>query len=107
MNRNWYVIRIEGCAHPCVRCPYGQYLVAYDPDGMGGFGLIRTTRDLREAKQFAHFADASALWRSQSTVRPLRVDGLPNRPLTAFTVSIITVEVAMAKENRRWWRETG
>lgn len=87
------VIRIEADAaglYPQA----GEYLVAYDPDGMAGFGAMRTDPDVRRAKVFATAAEAIQTWRQQSTVMPYRDDGEPNRPLTAFTISILPLDEA-------------
>jgi hypothetical protein len=37
---------------------------------------------------FEDHAAAMEVWTRQSRVRPLRPDGKPNRPLTAYTISI-------------------
>jgi len=87
------VIRIVAAAAPGVPCPEaGQFLKSYDPDGEGGRGSVVTTHSKAEAMKFPHDAAAMACWKQQSRVRPLRTgpggDGMANRPLTAFTVSI-------------------
>lgn len=53
-----------------------------------GRGQLLETRDASEAKRFKSNGDAMQFWKTQSTRRPLRPDGEPNRPLTAYTVSI-------------------
>ena len=71
----------------------GAYLVAYDPDrhdGRGGVDFGPLDRALR----FDDAAAALVCYQQQSTVRPFRIDGKPNRPLTAHTVEIRTVEAA-------------
>jgi hypothetical protein len=65
---------------------YGPYLEWADPDARGGFGDDGWTDDIAKAKRFATFSDAVECWKRQSTVRPIRDDGKPNRPLTAFSV---------------------
>ena len=60
----------------------------YNPDAFGGGGHIDFTTKHEMAMRFASIEDAIAAYRTQSTVRPLREDGLPNRPLTAYSVSI-------------------
>lgn len=70
----------------------GEFLVAYDPDYADGRGLVDWTVDSAAAKVFVDPVDAFELWRAVSTVRPLRLDGRPNRPLTAYTVTVETVE---------------
>ena len=66
----------------------GAYLQWADPDAEDGDGAERWTNNLAKAKKFASFDDAVAYWRRQSTVTPLRRDGRPNRPLTAYNVTI-------------------
>jgi hypothetical protein len=46
------------------------------------------TTDPLQAKMYADAKEATAEWRAVSHVRPVRPDGKPNRPLTAFTVEI-------------------
>jgi len=67
------------------------WLESYDPDGgdpeigypTGSYGV---TTDTAKALAFPNGADALLFWRQQSKRTPLRPDGRPNRPLTAFTV---------------------
>ena len=73
--------------------PVGTYVRTYDPNGMDGFGLVEYTSKLSEALLFDSYQQAFETWRAQSTVRPIRGDGRPNRPLTALTVTIELVEV--------------
>lgn len=58
----------------------------YDPDAFDGGGTVRITHDPAHALRFASLGDAFEFYRKPSTVRPYRSDGLPNRPLTAYTV---------------------
>ena len=37
--------------------------------------------------KFADMSEAFECWKRQSTVCPLRADGKPNRPLTAFSIT--------------------
>lgn len=85
-----YVIRCEGYANEAP-CPFvGQYLKWYNPDGpldglLGGWAV-----DPMHAKTFATSAEAFACWRQERTVdNQFRPDGEPNRPLTAFSVSVL------------------
>ena len=64
----------------------GDYLEWSDPDAKDGFGDDRWTPDLAKAKRFPDFAAAMNCWKAQSRVRPIRDDGKPNRPLTAYSV---------------------
>jgi hypothetical protein len=61
----------------------GQHLKAYTTTG-----CLFTTANINEAKKFADAAAASEFYLRQSTVLPLRPDGRPNRPFTAYTVSV-------------------
>ncbi len=70
----------------------GKYLRFFDADMHGGRGLISATEDIGNAMRFDNVAEAVECWRRQSRTVPYRPDGLPNRPLTAFTVSLQTVE---------------
>jgi hypothetical protein len=62
------------------------YLLGFWPDRFGGRGEVTLTDDLDAARKFASFQDVMECWKTQSKVVPLRDDGKPNRPLTAFTV---------------------
>jgi hypothetical protein len=64
----------------------GQYLEWSDPNANDGFGDDRWTDDLAKAKKFGSFAEALECWKAESTIRPLRDDGRPNRPMTAYSV---------------------
>jgi len=66
----------------------GKWVSYYDPDAAYGRGLVLGTWEPRAALAFPSQARAMALWRSQSVARPTRPDGQPNRPLTAYTVSV-------------------
>lgn len=79
------VIQAVGFANgmPCDKA--GQYLESFDPDAYGGRGYA----DLTKAMRFASVAEAFDMRKRQSAVRPLRPDGRPNRPLTAYTIAIV------------------
>jgi len=70
----------------------GKYLEWSDPDGRGGMGDERWTDDVTKAKTFPTFADAMECWKAESSIRPVRPDGRPNRPLTAFSITVEKVE---------------
>lgn len=53
-------------------------------------GVIRLTPDPERAVRFVSTSKALQAWNTQSKQRPLRPDGLPNRPLTALTVEIVS-----------------
>lgn len=66
----------------------GKYLEWSDPDARDGLGAERWTDDVGKALKFESFIAAHNCWTAQSTVRPLRPDGKPNKPMTAYSVSI-------------------
>lgn len=66
----------------------GEYVKVYDPEAHDGRGYIEFTLDLKEAITFASRREAMDFWRTVSVTRPIRPDGKPNRPLTAFSVMI-------------------
>lgn len=83
------------CAEAGFHGPWeDQYLKAFDPYGgdqrarLLGIGALETTADIEQAKQFTDVLEAGEFWKQQSPTVPLRSDGRPNRPLTAFTVSM-------------------
>lgn len=67
------------------------YLKDADPDGRGGRGSATFTPDLAQAKRFADVGAAIECWKAQSTKVPTRPDGKPNRPLTAYSITFVTV----------------
>lgn len=69
----------------------GQYVKSYQASGGFGHGFIETTDDIAKALKFADVGEALECWRAVSTTHPLRPDGKPNRPLTAFTVEVVKV----------------
>lgn len=74
----------------------GRWLQRYVPPkqlASGEFegGILQSTPDLLQAMLFSDAAAALATWRLQNGLRP---DGLPNRPLTAWTCEILTLEDA-------------
>lgn len=66
--------------------PVGQYLETFDVEAHDGRGFATFTDDEAKAMKFTDFSEAVETWRTQSKVRPLREDGMPNRPLTAFSM---------------------
>jgi len=69
----------------------GQWLMSYDPDAFDGRGEADWTVDPRQALQFPDHAAAYRCWQQTSQVRPVREDGRPNRPLTAFTAEVVAI----------------
>ena len=66
--------------------PFDGWLQSFDPEAHEGRGEIRVTRDIAKAQRFASFEAVIAEWKRPSITVPLRDDGKPNRPLTAYTV---------------------
>lgn len=64
------------------------FLKDFDHEAGNGHGLLTVTKKRDEAKVFESGMEAMEFWRKQSVTKPLRPDGKPNRPLTAFTISI-------------------
>lgn len=64
------------------------FLASYDPEANGGQGEMIWTTNREDAMTFESVKDAVALYRSVPKSAPIRLDGKPNRPLTAFTVMI-------------------
>lgn len=89
-----YVIEIVGLNNAVT--PFdGQYLVEYDPeqDGKDPWGrpmsaVIRTTKYPSLARKFQTQVAAWEYWRKTCKRDPKRADGKPNRPLTAFTITV-------------------
>lgn len=82
-------IKIIACADGVPRPKFdGRYVKSFSPDGYLGRGLLDTTDKLEEAHRYPSKLDALTAYRSQSTTHPLRLDGKPNRPLTAFHCEI-------------------
>ena len=73
----------------------GQYIKEFHPDTDElGLGTLVTTPNITEAMQFATAEEAMKFYRQQSKRCPLRMDGMPNLPLTAFTVEIARFDAA-------------
>ena len=82
------VLRIISAAHGIPSPVDGGYVVRCDVDARGGRGEVEATTDPRRALHFPDTEWALRYWRRQSRIQPLRPDGLPNRPLTAYTVEV-------------------
>lgn len=71
-------------------CPFaGQYLKFFDPETDDGLGFGMFCLSIKDAMEFDSVAAALDFWNQQSTVKPIREDGLPNRPLTCTTVQVV------------------
>ena len=66
--------------------PVELWLASFDVNANEGRGAIGFTSNEAKALRFASLFDVLETWRRVSNVRPIRPDGLPNRPLTALTI---------------------
>lgn len=82
------IIRVLGSASSDWEPDTPTWLKAGDVEAFDGRGDATLTSNVDEALRFESPVAALMFWRSQSETRPLRDDGQPNRPLTAFTVEI-------------------
>lgn len=85
-----YVMRGYGTLHD--QSSRGMYLLAFDVDGFQGAGIVRWTADARRARRFETAMDVLQCWHTVSTVHPVRDDGKPNRPLTAYTIEPVPLD---------------
>jgi hypothetical protein len=66
-----------------------SWLQSFDANANGGRGSLVMTKKRSEAMRFDSIGAVMECWQTQSTVVPLRTDGKPNRPLTAYTIEPI------------------
>lgn len=83
------IIQIVGEANGRPTEHDGRYLSSCDVDARKGRGVVHSVKSPDEARLFADTADALLYWKRQSSVTPLRDDGKPNRPLTAYTIEVL------------------
>jgi hypothetical protein len=69
----------------------GEYLKSYDPEAYDGRGDALFTGDIGEAMKFTSHGEALTFAMTVPKSRPLRADGKPNKPLTAFTLEIMPI----------------
>lgn len=94
-----YVIRILAPAHDSSTFWEGRYVKSFDanftppePHPPYPNGSLAWTPNIEEAMTFEAQSDAIKLYNTQSTTIPYRHDGLPNRPMTAYTAMIVNRE---------------
>jgi hypothetical protein len=81
-----HVVRVIGFANGAP-CPIaGMWMKMFDFNANDGRGDGDFTDDPTQAQRFGSLQKAMDFRNTASTVRPLRSDGLPNRPLTACTM---------------------
>ena len=68
----------------------GHYVQEYVPN-FDRHGYLVSTSRLESAKRYRDHAAAFEAWRAINGQHPVRDDGKPNRPLTAFTVQMESV----------------
>ncbi len=73
--------------------PVPMFIASSDVNANSGAGAFTLTNDQKLALHFDTMEDALECWRKQSRVKPLRNDGMPNRPLTALTVSFQNIQI--------------
>jgi hypothetical protein len=66
----------------------GNYLEWSDPDANFGRGDDRWTRERAKAKRFPTVKAAMDCWKARSKLIPTRPDGQPNRPMTAYSITV-------------------
>jgi hypothetical protein len=113
-----YVIRSEGYAQLIPGGADGQYLEWYDPradgpggDEMGGDEMGGWTPDLDKAMKFPAAPVAWAKWNEpmidkQNRPRHDMITGRTERPLTAFNITVLTVEQAREEAAKNVNKET-
>lgn len=72
--------------------PVGAWLESYDPEAFDGRGHVKWTTDPQKAARFPSQEAAWRAWHGSPRCKPVRADGRPNKPLTAYTMSIVPME---------------
>lgn len=86
-----FVIRFVGLVNGQRSPQDGRYLKAFAFKGPVGEMVLETVHLPGLALQFPTVLDAMEAWRSVDPREPVRADGRPNRPLTAFTVEVVSL----------------
>lgn len=89
-----YVIKLIAYANGAVCKGAGQFVMSFDHEAFNGRGFIRHSADIERAKQFDDQGAAFQFWRRIPMCKPRREDGQPNRPMTSYTIEILTKEDA-------------
>ena len=80
-------VRLEGRQEYGIN-PAGLWLSSYDPEFAEGRGLCDWTDDPTAAARFPSMQAAMACYQVRCRRKPTRPDGQPNKPLTAYSVTI-------------------
>lgn len=98
-DRPMLAIKLVGLAAGPATPLDGQYLKEYDPnrdgrdpDGNPMMAHVVTTPDAADAIHFDGFAALRRVWMAVDQRHPVRDDGKPNRPLTAFTIEAVGLD---------------
>lgn len=83
-----FVIKCVGVGADDTGPLVGQYLRDWDLEADQGRGTSVWAPEINQAAVFASMAAALGAWHAQCTSVPVRPDGMPNRPLTAYAVEI-------------------
>src|SRR5262245_29112043 len=83
------VIKCAGFANGMKCSVLHQYLESYNPDGDARKPLSVWTKNVWRARRFADAGEAFECWRQVRKSDPVREDGQPNRPLTAFSIEVL------------------
>lgn len=87
---NGVVLQVQGVAGGSGRMPpVATYVMECDFEANNGIGTVIFTHNREHAKHFDSPIEALSYWRTQSKTVPLRPDGKPNRPLTAYNICIL------------------
>jgi hypothetical protein len=95
-----HVMRVTGFANGEACLIAGEWLKTFDFNAHDGGGFGDFTDDPTQAQRFGSLQKAMDFHNTVSTVRPLRSDGLPNRPLTACTMVIEPLRDAIKAKGR-------
>lgn len=85
---NWVIYLIERGSD---NAPVGEWLKDANVEAFNGRGECLGTLDVSEAKKFSTVQEAMRFYNKVPACRPIREDGRPNKPLTAYTVEIQSV----------------
>jgi hypothetical protein len=88
MSGREFVVRVLGVVPTGETFAEPTFMQSFNPSTPDGRGDLVLTGDVEKAQVFSSAAEAMALWRTQSSTVPLRPDGQPNRPFTAFTIQV-------------------
>lgn len=92
LMEQWFVMIVHSYANGQPFDCAGQYLQWYDPDIPDAADIMfGFTPELDKAKRFASAVELFEEWRRVRKPDPVRWDGKPNRPLTAFTVEALRI----------------